>query len=98
MTTGEGAGVVDVGLGVTGLGAVIASGLGVVVESGDGVVIDPEIESGDGATAGFVWLIVSLAATSDDAEGDKESGVGAGAGADAGARAAVSSSEAVTLA
>jgi hypothetical protein len=98
LTTGEGAGVVDVGLGVTGLGAVIASGLGVVVESGDGVVIDPEIKSGDGATAGVVWLIVSLAATSDDAEGDKESGVGAGAGADAGARAAVSSSEAVTLA
>ena len=97
LSTGDGACVVDVGLGtedeVTGLGAV-ATGLGVVVESGDG------------ATAGVVWLIVSLAATSDDADGDKESGVGAGAGADAdagadagaGAGAAVSSSDAVTLA
>ena len=107
LSTGDGACVVDVGLGtedeVTGLGAVIASGLGVVVESGDGVVIDPAVaESGDGATAGVVWLIVSLAATSDDADGDKDSGVGAGADAGtdagAGAGAAVSSSDAVTLA
>jgi len=114
LSTGDGACVVDVGLGtedeVTGLGAVIASGLGavatglgVVVESGDGVVIDPAVaESGDGATAGVVWLIVLLAATSDDADGDKDSGVGAGADAGtdagAGAGAAVSSSDAVTLA